>query len=169
MIILALVAGALLLLLLLAAVMLWKQRQVQARNTDAEARLQLLAHALQTASDYICITDTSDRILFVNEAFLRTYEYQQRDVIGQHISIVRAPDNKAGVVDATLDPTLREGWRGVVRNVTRSGRVFPVSLATSTVRDEHGEVIAVVGVARDQTEEERAADALRASEEKYRQ
>ena len=169
MIILALLAGALLVLLLLAALMLWKQRQVQARNTDAEARLHLMAHALQSASDCICITDTSDRILFVNEAFLRTYEYQQRDVIGQHISIVRAPDNNAGAVDAILDATLRDGWRGVVRNVTRSGRVFPVSLATSTVRDEHGGVIAVVGVARDQTEEERAADALRASEEKYRQ
>ena len=134
-----------------------------------EGRVDLLAHALQTASDCITITDTSDRILYVNEAFLRTYEYEEHELIGQHISMVRSPDNRPEVLDGILEGTKQGVWRGVVRNRSKSGREFPISLATSLVRDEQGRVLAAVGVARDRTNEEAAESALRASEEKYRQ
>ena len=135
----------------------------------AEGRVQLLAHALQSASDCITITDTSDHILYVNEAFLRTYEYEESDLIGRHISMVRSPHNRPEVVDGILEATKQEGWRGIVRNRSKTGREFPISLATSLVRDEQGRVLAAVGVERDRTSEEAAETALRASEEKYRQ
>src|SRR5688572_17831091 len=70
-----------------------------------EGRVHLLAHALQSASECITITDTSDRILYVNDAFLRTYEYQESELIGQPISMVRAPDNRLEVVDGILEAT----------------------------------------------------------------
>ena len=136
---------------------------------QADGRVHLLAHALQSASDCITITDTSDHILYVNEAFLRTYEYQESELIGQHISMVRAPDNRLEVVDGILEATKHGGWRGIVRNRSKTGREFPISLATSLVRDERGRVLATVGVARDRTSEEAAESALRASEERYRQ
>lgn len=146
-----------------------KHVSAQARHRQAEDRLKLLAHALQSASDCITITDTSDRILYVNEAFLRTYEYEESEIVGKNVSILRSADNRADIVDGILPATKRDGWRGVIRNRSKSGREFPVSLATSMVKDERGRVIAAVGVARDRASEEAAESALRASEEKYRQ
>jgi PAS domain-containing protein len=55
----------------------------------------LLAHALRSISECVSITDTADRILFVNDAFLRTYGYEEDELLGQHISIVRAQKNAA--------------------------------------------------------------------------
>ena len=167
-------AGAGFLAVLLLGTTVWatalrRQLRAQARHREAEGRVHLLAQALQSASDCISITDTSDRILYANEAFLRTYEYEERDLLGQHIGIVRSTDNVPGVLDRIYDVTKQEGWHGVVRNRARTGRVFPVSLSTSMVHDEHGQIIGLVGVARDRTSEEAAEAALRASEEKYRQ
>jgi two-component system cell cycle sensor histidine kinase/response regulator CckA len=138
-----------------------------AERRRAEDRVRLLAHGLQSANDCITITDTADHILYVNEAFLRTYEYQEQELLGQHINIVRAPDNDPAVVDGILEATKRDGWRGVVWNRSKSGRVFPISLASSMVHDERGEVVAAVGVARDMTKEKADEETLRASEEKF--
>ena len=62
-----------------------------------------------------------------------------------------------------------ESWRGELWNRTKSGRVFPVSLTASIVRDDHGQRIAAVGVARDVTKEKQAEADLRASETRYRE
>jgi PAS domain S-box-containing protein len=138
-----------------------------AERKQAERRLTLLAHALQSASDCVSITDTEDHILYVNEAFLQTYEYAESELIGQHIRIVRSK-NDPDVVDGILGATRVEGWRGTMWNKSKTGRVFPVSLATSMVHDEHGAIVAAVGVARDMTSEMAAEESLRRTEVKYR-
>ena len=165
----SLAACGLVALLVFGAAALREQISARARHREAEERVKLLAHALQSASDCITITDTSDRILYVNEAVLRTYEYEESELVGQHVSILRSADNRREVVDGILAATKRDGWRGIVRNRSKHGREFPVSLATSMVKDERGRAVAAVGVARDRTSEEAAESALRASEEKYRQ
>jgi PAS domain S-box-containing protein len=138
-----------------------------AERKQSERRQRLLAHALQSASDCICITDTADHILYVNEAFLQTYEYPESELIGQHIRIVRS-DNDADVFSAILGATQVEGWRGTQWSRSKTGRVFPVAVATSLVHDEHGAVVAAVGVARDMTREMAAEESMRRTEIKYR-
>jgi len=125
----------------------------------AEGRLRLLAHALQSANDCITVTDASDHILYVNKASLRTYEYMESELLGQHI----------GIVYDSPRATRQDGWRGVVRNRSKTGRVFLVSLVTSMVYDEQGRAIAVVGVARDLTQERAAEELLQRSEARYRE
>ena len=129
----------------------------------AEGQVRLLAHALRSANDCVSITDTSDHILYLNEAFLRTYEYEEHELIGRHISIVRS-DNDPAVVNGIMDGTMAEGWRGIVWNRSKTGRVFPVSLATSLVHDDQGTIVAAVGVARDITKEMATEEALRQSQ-----
>jgi PAS domain S-box-containing protein len=134
---------------------------------QVEDRVRLLAHALQRANDCVSITDPSDHILYVNEAFLRTYEYGEEELLGQHISIIRS-ENDPAVVEGMRAATVGQGWRGTLWNRSKTGRVFPVSLATSVVHDERGAVVAAVGIARDTTREMAADEALRRTEIKYR-
>jgi PAS domain S-box-containing protein len=142
-------------------------RDISARR-KAEERIRLLAHTLQSASDCILICDITDHILYANEAFLRTYEYQEWELVGRNIGFVRAPSNPEDVLDGLLPATLSGGWRGELWNRSKTGRVFPVSLTTSVVRDEQGNPLATVGVARDETEAKKAETALRESERRFR-
>jgi len=157
------VAGSVVVLAALAVSGAWTygwRRQLRARRQSDE-RASLLAHALQSANDCITISDTDERLMYVNEAFLRTYEYDEHEIIGQHVSILRAADADTSIVKALTETGAADGWRGEVWNKSKTGRVFPVSLAASMVRDERGKVIAAIGVARDETARTRLESQLR--------
>jgi len=120
-------------------------------RTRIDERIRLLAQALQSANDCISITDMEDRLIFVNTAFLRAYEYTEDEILGQHISVLRSGHTDPRVIADMIESTRGDGWRGEIWNQAKSGRVFQVSLATSTVRDEQGRPIALIGVARDES------------------
>jgi PAS domain S-box-containing protein len=133
-----------------------------------ENRLRLLAHALRSVNDCVYITDEADHFLYGNEAFCRTYGYQQSELQGQHVGILRASRNDPEVLEQILPATLAAGWQGELLNRAKDGREFPVALTTSPVRDDSGRTIALIGVARDITERKRAEEALQQSETRFR-
>ena len=132
-------------------------------------QIRLLAQALRCMDECVSITDSTDRILFVNAAFLRTYGYEQDELLGQHIDIVRGNPRLEGGVAQILKRTLEGEWRGLLWNRRKDGTEFPISLSTAVVRDESGAPLALIGVARDLTASQRAEERLRESERNYRQ
>ena len=98
-----------------------------------ENRLRLLAHALRSVNDCVYITDEADHFLYGNEAFCRTYGYQQSELQGQHVGILRASRNDPEVLEQILPATLAAGWQGELLNRAKDGREFPVALTTSPV------------------------------------
>ena len=75
----------------LAGTLLRKQLRIQAERRAAVAKAHLLARALQSANDCISITDTSDRILYVNERSCgRTGTMRARTSSGGTSHVVRA-------------------------------------------------------------------------------
>jgi PAS domain S-box-containing protein len=129
----------------------------------AEQEISLLAHTLRSISECVCITDMSDNLRFVNEAFRKTYGYEDHELIGQNIAIVRSPNNPPEVVREILPATLRGGWRGEVLNKRKDGSEFPIYLSTSIVRDEKQNPILLVGVATDITERKRVEEEIHQS------
>lgn len=49
----------------------------------------------------------------------------------------------------------RGGWIGEITNCRKDGSTFPIFLSTSVIRDDKGNVIATLGVARDITEQKK--------------
>jgi PAS domain S-box-containing protein len=133
---------------------------------QAEETLSLLNHTIKSTSECISITDLNNKILFVNQAFLKTYGYTEEEVVGKPIYIVRAEkiENK----DIVSDTTLQGSWHGELLNRKKDGTVFPVSLSTSVVHNEKKQPIALVGVAVDISERKRAEEALQESEVRFR-
>ena len=117
----------------------------------SESQFRMLSHAVMSISDSVYITDMEDRITFVNKAFCKAYYYDEESIIGRE--------------SAALGPT---GWKGEFTHIRRDGSEFPVSLSRSIIKDEHGNDIAIVGVARDFTARRHAERALRDSEKRYR-
>jgi PAS domain S-box-containing protein len=134
----------------------------------AQKQIDMLAHAVRSIGECVSITDMEDKLLFVNEAFLRTYGYEEHDLIGKHIGIVRSPNNAPEVVGEILPDTLRGTWQGELLNRRKDGSEFPIFLSTSVIHDDNGQPTALIGVATDITERKRAEEELRKSEDRYR-
>lgn len=126
-----------------------------------EEKLKLLAHAIQSASEGISITDMNSNLLFVNEAFISLYGYEESELIGKNIGLVRPlklPDEMLKNVELL---TMSGRWTGELINKKKDGTEFPILLTTSSILNENGEPYALVGIIRDITERKRIEDTLR--------
>jgi len=136
------------------------------QRKEVEKKVKLLAHSLESVSECVSITDNNDVLMYVNEAFLRTYGYRENELIGKHISILRPEVFEAENFLNILNHTLEGGWRGEILNIKKDGTVFPVLLSTSIIKDENKNPIALIGVAIDITELKKNAEELMAAKEK---
>ncbi|MCX6136026.1 MAG: PAS domain S-box protein, partial [Ignavibacteriales bacterium] len=130
----------------------------------AAKEVALLAHTIRSISECVSITDTEDKILFVNDAFLKTYGYTADELFGKSITVHRSPGSEpaAGKI---LPATLQGGWQGELVNRKKDGTEFPIALSTSVVSNEKGQPIALVGIATDITERKRAEEEVRESQQ----
>jgi PAS domain S-box-containing protein len=137
-------------------------------SRQLEERFRLLAHALASSGEGVGVTDACGRFLYVNGAFCRMYGYPESALLNRHVRMMRTRRNPAGLWRQIARATLAGGWQGELWNRAKDGREFPISLSTSAVRDEHGRMIALAGVARDITERKRTEEALKESEARFR-
>ena len=91
---------------------------------DMKQRLLLRAHTPASVDELVVICGPDDHILFVNRAFSRAYGYEERELIGQYIGIVRSPRNPPELTSAILPATLTRGWRGELWNRRKDGTDF---------------------------------------------
>lgn len=134
----------------------------------SQTEINMLAHAVKSISECVSITDTYGRIIFVNDAFVKTYGYTREELYGKSMKIIRSQKNLPQIYDEVSEETLNGSWQGELINRTRNGEEFPISLSTSLIRDEIGKPVAKIGVATDITERKKLANALKSSEQDYK-
>jgi PAS domain S-box-containing protein len=149
-------------------VRIWGSRRDITARKQVEREIRLLAQTITSTKDCVSITDLDHRILFVNDAFLATYGFTEEDLIGGPMSRLNAPSMSGEVADQILSATLQGGWYGEVVHRRKDGTEFPLEVWTSVVRNDEGDPVATVGVARDITERKRMEQALRQSEARLR-
>ncbi len=135
-------------------------RDITARK-KAEEEINFLAHTIRSISECISITDLDNNIMFINDAFLKTYGYEKHELIGKNIDIVRKEINPQEILEKIKPSSLKDGWQGELLNKRKDGSQFPIFLSTSVVRDEKGKPIALVGIATDISERRLIEDELR--------
>ena len=134
---------------------------------QAKGQLSLLANALASSSELICITDNDNRFIYANEAFLNTYGYREEEVLGKNPDFLRATGDLPPSTQEIFQLTALGGSRGELLNRRKNGSEFPIYLSTSLVKNEQGRIVGLVGVARDITEQKKAEHALRESEAQF--
>jgi PAS domain S-box-containing protein len=125
-------------------------RDITERKRNEE-QLLLHANALKSISECVSITDVSGKVLFLNQSFLKTYGYEENELMGKNIGIVGSPDNSPEIVSGILPATILGGWHGELLNRRKDGSEFPVYIATSAVYDDNQEPVAIIRVANDIT------------------
>src|SRR5262249_34418430 len=87
----------------------------------AENQVRLLAHAVESSSELICITDMQDRFTFLNKSFLEAYGYAAEEILGQHPSVLASPANPPSLSAEILQMTRCGGWKGELINRRKDG------------------------------------------------
>ncbi len=141
-----------------------ERKRAEEALRNSQQRIRILAHALQSTGECVCITDTGGLILYVNDAFVHTYGYGEDELIGQAFATLMSPRTPREVQDEILPSSLAGGWQGEMWQRNQAGRDFLLALSTSPVCDETGKITALVGIGRDITERRGIEDALRSSE-----
>ncbi len=131
------------------------------------APLKLFPEVVENAPDGVQITDLDGYIIYSNNAVEEIYGFSHEEFKGKHVNEMNADSEFAGSV---IIPGIKKSgrWAGEIMVKHKNGRVFPIWLTTSMVKDSSGKPVAMVGIIKDITERKRAEQALRESEERYR-
>jgi len=137
---------------------------------DITERKSLQATSLRVAAivessvDAIVGEDLDGTIVSWNRGAERIFGYKAQEVLGRHISLLATPDGfdeMAGILKRIGGGEHVDHFETKRRR--KDGQIIDVSLTVSPVRDGSGRIIGASKIARDVTERERTAQALRAT------
>jgi PAS domain S-box-containing protein len=135
----------------------------------AEENIQHQAMLVENVSDAIISTDLEFNIISWNNAAETIYGWKAEEVIGKNIMdtiIIEYPyDNK----DDVLKYFSGKGfWKGEVIQSRKDGKKINLLSSVSVFKDSNGDPVGAVAINRDRTEQKKAEQKLKESEEKYR-
>ena len=123
------------------------------RHKMAEKKLQLLSGAITSTDDSVYITNMQSRIIFVNKAFCETYGYKEKEIVGKESNVLWIGKHQTKNTRSVFQTrTTGSTWEVGFYHRRKDDSIFPVSLSRSTIKDSHGNDVAIVTVARDISE-----------------
>ncbi|HUP45057.1 MAG TPA: PAS domain S-box protein [Thermoanaerobaculia bacterium] len=131
----------------------------------AQERLAYQAHLLDCVEQAVIATDLAGTIVYLNRYAERLFGWPADEAIGRSVVEVM-PSTQSQADAARIMANLAEGehWSGEFEMRTRDGRVFPAHVTDSPVFDDGGNLIGVVGISFDISEEKASRERLRTSE-----
>lgn len=139
------------------------------RSRQAEEALSRLAAIVQHSRDAIVSVDMDGAIQSWNPAAEKLYGYTAAEMLGRPLVTLYPPDQRK-----TGASRVAKVLRGMTlpafetEHMRKGGEVFPVSVVASPIKDREGRVVGDSGIMRDITEQKRAEEALRESENRFR-
>ncbi|WP_145410963.1 ATP-binding protein [Paenibacillus xylanexedens] len=136
-------------------------KQMYEENRAVKEHLESIIN--QTA-DAIHITDLDGNVLRVNRAFEQLYGWRSREVEGRTLKIIppeaeeERREQHAQLIEGMSITSNETTW------MKKDGTRVEVSVSTAPVRDEEGEITALISVSRDITSRNRMEELLRRSE-----
>jgi PAS domain S-box-containing protein len=147
------------------------RRRAEEKQRQAD---ELLAATLYSIGDGVLATDEQARIRIINPVAERLTGWAEAEALGRPVEEVFHIVNEATRAKAQnpVGRVLREGIVVGLANhtalIARDGTERPIADSGAPIRDERGQTHGAVLVFRDVTEERRAEEALRVSEERLR-
>ncbi len=122
------------------------------KHAQEEKLFSMLSHAVMDIKDGVFFTDMEDKIIYVNDAFCRTYGYHENEILGKNASILWDKKTENEYRLNILPKALRGGLKGEFLHRKQDESLFPVLLSRALIHNERKKPIAIAGIVRDITE-----------------
>jgi len=124
----------------------------ESKKISEKNRLQ--ARLLNAVGQAIVATDLKGNITYWNHAAEQLYGWQEAEVLGRNIiEVTPAETSKEQAMNIMNRLIGGEGWSGEFIAKRRDGVIFPAIVTNSPITDDKGEVIGIIGVSTDITEQ----------------
>ncbi len=131
-------------------------RDISQRKKE-EAALRLAARMFESSGEAILITDGQANVVAVNHAFIAMSGYRSEEIVGKNPRVLASGRHDSEFYRAMWEEINSHGyWQGEIWDRHKSGRVYPKWMSVTAVRDQHGEVVNYISIARDTTEQTEA-------------
>jgi PAS domain S-box-containing protein len=135
-------------------------------KTSYETKQSVLSAIVESSDDAVISKDLNGIILSWNQGAERIFGYHEKEMIGKPVSLL-IPKARLKEEDNILSQ-IRIGNRvkhfETIR-VSKTGRMIPISLTVSPVKDMSGKIIGASKIARDITEQVQAQQAIKKNAE----
>ena len=137
--------------------------------TNAVRHAERLALVARHTTNGVIITDDSECIEWVNDAFMAMTGYTVAEVTGRSArTLLTGPATDPAVLEARQARLLvGQSFKGEIFGRTKAGRGIWLRLDVEPVRDPAGVIRHFITIATDITEEKRTAEALLLNEERW--
>jgi diguanylate cyclase (GGDEF)-like protein/PAS domain S-box-containing protein len=128
-----------------------------------------LRELFENAQEIIYTHDLEGNYTSLNKAGERITGYTQEEALGMNVTRVVAPEYlelARGMIARKMDEQVQTLYQ--LEIITKDGRRVPLEVSTQLIYEE-GQPVGVQGIARDITKRRLAEEALRESEERYRE
>ncbi len=141
---------------------------------ESEEKYRLLAN---NVTDIIWSLDMDLRYSYISPSIEKMRGYTPEEVIEIPVEDAFTPASYQRIVDSFFSEISLESEPGVAKNrsvvleldmLHRSGKIIPVEVNASFLRDESGSPAGIIGITRDISDRKKAEQALRDSESKFR-
>lgn len=140
------------------------QEESDRREVERKGILDAIDHAAIS-----CEFDTAGNLLSVNDNFLSTFKYKPEEVEGQNLKIFFFKDDVSELDRILADLQNGQNFRGRVRRRTKPGNEIYLLSTYSPVMDHNGEILKILSLENDITEQVKMEEALKHSKEELGQ
>ena len=124
----------------------------ESKKISEKTRLQ--ARLLNSVGQAIIATDLEGKITYWNRAAEQLYGWQEAEVLGRNIvNVTPAEASQEQAINIINRLVEGEGWSGEFIAKRRDGTIFPAIVTNSPITNDIGDIIGVIGVSTDITEQ----------------
>lgn len=128
----------------------------------AEAKVQLLGHAVEQSMDGMAIADMQGKITFVNHAWAKMHGYDIESLLDKDLSAFHTKEQLENEVLVFNENVIENGVnQGEVGHKRKDGSIFPTWMSASVLKDSDDQPIGLVAAAQDITERKQAMNDLK--------
>ena len=120
-----------------------KRLEMSKRSAESIAEtLKIYANAFENSGEAILISDSSNRIINVNQSFIRQTGYRLADVAGKDPRMLSGGNTARETYQEMWQALDTDNfWQGELWDRKKSGEIYPKWAAISVIRDAEGQVL----------------------------
>jgi len=108
---------------------------------ENQREYEIMAMAMNHASDSIIVTDRYNNILKINNSFIKTFGYEEKDVLGKNTSFLSSLKHDTSFYNQMWNTLLHEKhWSNEIWIKRKNGEIFPAWVSISAIMDEHHKI-----------------------------